>query len=116
MRQEVSRPSLFLAARRTYYYPFMGCTMVSWYKVSRTDWIVQDEFESAWLSNGGPRDAALFGQRNVQARKTDFYFTPAAAERFPELLSRYEAVACSRPNVSELALLVGDQSVLEVPS
>lgn len=92
--------------------------MSSWFKVTRKDWAVVDEFEPIWFENGGPVDAALFFQRNPRERTNDFYFTPAVAQLAPDLLTRYGATPCETPDFwiifpFGIALLVGDQSILE---
>ena len=94
--------------------------MNSWFKVTSKDWAVIDDFEAIWLESGGPVDAALFGQRNQRERTNDFYFTPTVAQLAPDLLRRYGATPCEKPDFSNLppfgiALLVGDQSIIETP-
>lgn len=92
--------------------------MSSWFKVTRKDWAVMDDFETIWLENGGPVDAALFFQRSFRERTNDFYLTPAVAQLAPDLLTRYGATPCETPDFSKtfpfsIALLVGDQRLLE---
>ncbi|HUB52277.1 MAG TPA: hypothetical protein VL986_09025 [Terracidiphilus sp.] len=95
--------------------------MNSWFKVTKKDWAVMDDFETIWLENGGPVDAALFGKRNQRERTNDFYFTPGVAQLAPALLQQYGATPCEKPDFSKpslfgIALLVGDQSIVEPPS
>jgi hypothetical protein len=92
----------------------------SWFKVTRADWVIQDQFESIWTASGGPVEAALFGKRDVRAKATDFYFTPAAARIASDLVEKYGAVPCQPPDLPRqsgsltgLSLLVGDQRILE---
>lgn len=87
--------------------------MNSWYKTTRSDWRIQDEFSEIWLLNGGPPEAGLFAVRNQQSRATDFYLTPKAAILFPDLVAKYGAVECERPDIVTLAFLEGDQSTAE---
>lgn len=87
--------------------------MSSWHKTTRSDWRIQDEFSQAWLLSGGPQGAGLFAVRNRSTRATDFYLTPAAAELFPDLVAKYGATECERPDTSTLAFLEGDQSTAE---
>jgi len=87
--------------------------MTDWYMVTRSDWVIQDEFLPVWMANGGPKDAALFTARNQRERTNTFYFSPSAARIAGELIARYGAVKCPRPEISELVLLVGDQSAIE---
>ncbi len=94
--------------------------MSSWFKVTRKDWAVMDDFETIWLESGGPVDAALFSRRNQRERTNDFYFTPAVARLAPALLQQYGAVPCEKPDFSNpspfgIALLVGDQSGIAPP-
>lgn len=95
--------------------------MGSWFKVTRKDWAVMDDFETIWFNSGGPVDAALFGKRNFRERTTDFYFTPAVAQLAPALLRQYGAEPCGEPDFSNvspfsMSLLVGDQSIIEPQS
>jgi len=91
----------------------------SWYKVTRTDWIIGEQFEALWLRNGGPANAALFAKRNLREKTTDFYFNPAAARLAADLLEEYGAVACPPLDLSQPHpflgpfLYVGDQSIIE---
>jgi hypothetical protein len=94
--------------------------MISWFKVTRPDWAIMDDFEAIWIGSGGPVDAALFVQRNQRERTNEFFFTPAVAQLAPDLLDRYGATACEMPDFTNLSpfgmsLLVGDQSVIETP-
>lgn len=87
--------------------------MASWHKVSRADWIIQDRFEPIWFQCGGPVKAALFGQYDLRTKTTDFYFTPEAVQIAEDLVEEFGAIPCDRPDMSSLALLVGDQSIIE---
>jgi hypothetical protein len=94
--------------------------MNSWFKVARPDWIIIDDFEAIWVNSGGKVDAALFVQRNQRERTNEFYFTPAVAQRTPDLLDRYGATMCETPDFTNLSsfgmsLLVSDQSIIETP-
>jgi len=87
--------------------------MESWYKVIRSDWVIQDEFLAIWMANGGPNDAALFAARDQKSRTNDFYFSPGAARIAGALITHYGGVECPPPEISGLVLLVGDQSATE---
>lgn len=94
--------------------------MRSWFKVTRPDWVIIDDFEAVWVESGGPVDAALFVKRNQRERTNEFYFTPVVAQLASHLLDRYGATACEMPDFTSLSpfgisLLVGDQSVIETP-
>ena len=78
----------------------------SWKKVTRNDWVLMDEFMEIWAQAGWPIDAALFGTRNLRARVTYFYFTPAAALIAADLLEQYGAVPSDPPDFAQSALLV----------
>jgi hypothetical protein len=87
--------------------------MEPWYRVTRSDWIVQDHFQKRWIRAGEPRAAALFGRIDVRASEKTFYFNPEAARLAPDLVELYRAMACKQPDISNLALLVGDKAVVE---
>jgi len=86
---------------------------MTWYKASRTDWVIQDEFEQVWMLSGGPPRAAIFVVRDQPNRSTVFYFTPNAATLVAHRLEAYGAVACEAPSRQGLVLLVGDQSMAD---
>lgn len=92
-----------------------GRLMERWYRVTRTDWIVQNHFRNRWTRAGSPSASALLGRIDVRAGKMTFYFNPEAARLTPDLLELYKAVECDTPNVAALALLVGDQSIVDGP-
>jgi hypothetical protein len=81
-----------------------------WYRAISSEWVIQDEFEKIWMASGGPVDAALFGQRDISNKVTEFYFNPAAARIAPHLVASY-AHECPEPNIRNLALLQGDQRI-----
>lgn len=72
---------------------------------------IQDEFERAFISLGGPTDMAVFDSREVTETGMCLYFTPEAVERAGDLLDRLGAEECDRPT-EELALLVGHADAL----
>jgi hypothetical protein len=84
----------------------------TWCKITQRDWMIQDKFDTIWMGNGAPKDAALFILYSI-SQEMDFYLTPGAVRRFPELVTYYSGIPCPPPNLSVLALLVGDQSITE---
>lgn len=89
--------------------------MDPWYCVVRNDWIIQVHFQNRWKRAGCPNDAALFGRFDIRANKRTFYFNPEAALLAPDLLEIYRAVECKSPNLASLALLVGDEKIIDGP-
>lgn len=92
--------------------------MESWFKITRPDWIVQNEFRAAWLQAHGPVGAALFCERLIRERTNVFYLTPEAAKIAPILIARFGGVPCDAPDLSHSSLrgpflLEGDQSIIE---
>jgi hypothetical protein len=85
----------------------------TWYKITRRDWTIQDQFLLLWLAKRGPKDAALFGSHDLTTKTNYFYLSPGAARIAGDLISHYDGIPCPRPNLSGLALLVGDQSAIE---
>jgi hypothetical protein len=83
---------------------------MAWYRAISSDWVIQDEFEKIWFAIGGPKDAALFGLRDIGNKVTEFYFNPAAAQIAPHLVATY-AQECPDQNIRSLVLLVGDQCI-----
>ncbi|HEY5177843.1 MAG TPA: hypothetical protein VII95_20000 [Terriglobales bacterium] len=72
-------------------------------------WAIQSEFSRLWLTNGSPRDAALFCALLGDLPDGDsLYFSPRASEIAGELIARYSGTECPIPSASELVLLVGD--------
>jgi hypothetical protein len=88
--------------------------MESWCKVVTDDWDIEDHFRKLWLAHGGPRDAALFGPLVARRNAREFFFSPGAARIAASLIVQYSGVQCARPKAVGLALLVGDQSALEL--
>ncbi len=85
-----------------------------WYRAISSNSGLQDEFENIWFTNGGPKDAALFGIYDLRHRMTELYFNPGAARIAAQLVTSY-AEECPPPDIQArgLVLLVGDQSIIE---
>ena len=75
-------------------------------------WKLQSAFETIFLANGGPPDAAMF-TNDVDVDSVIYYFSPGALRIAGNLLTSYGAVPCSRPVRDSVALLVGEQSALD---
>ena len=91
---------------------------------------IQNAFAAIFMSNGGPRDAAMFARSRIDAKLCadnfeaedeegeddkdyqSLYFSPAAAELASGLISRYGGVPCKQPGRS--ALLVGQQDAFRL--
>jgi hypothetical protein len=70
------------------------------------------EFHRIYLSEGEPKDAALFSSRDIQnGYQCHYYFSPAAAVIAWSLLRRYRAVECAAPK--GVTFVVGDLSVMD---
>jgi hypothetical protein len=82
---------------------------MSWYKAIADNTAIGDHFESLWFAKGSPKDAALFGIRDVRHMHYEYYFNPEAALLDPDFV-RKVAIPCDTPDIHErgLILLVGD--------
>ena len=84
-----------------------------WYKVTLTDeditarrhMTLQDEFGALFMTNRGPKDAAMFGNLD-SAEGHHFYFSPGAVRFSMSVLSRWDGRECPVPRSADLALLV----------
>jgi hypothetical protein len=92
--------------------------MSSWYKVTvkyedtipqRAGKSLQDAFLAILVSNGTPKDAALFGDRSDDFERYFYYFSPAAYRIASQLIDSHEGVPCPKPSGKRLAFLVGDE-------
>ncbi len=87
--------------------------MTSWYRVTLSDNDVvvrkhmelQQAFETVFLANGWPKEAAMFA--NIDTLSHHFYFSPGAVRIAKELITAYSGTECSPPSVLDLAMLVG---------
>ncbi len=84
--------------------------METWWTITSTDFVIQNEFAAVFISAGAPQEAALFSVCEPGSKTIEFYFTPAAARLAQGLLVRHGATECSRPDNEHLALLVGNQA------
>jgi hypothetical protein len=92
----------------------MCAALTVWYRVtlSNSDVVarkhmeLQKAFETLFLANQWPRQAAMFA--NVDTLAHHFYFSPGAVEIARELIARYAGTECAKPEVSDLVLLVGN--------
>jgi hypothetical protein len=65
------------------------------------------QFHKIYLSNGEPKDAAMFSSRDIQnGYRCHYYFSPAAAVIAPSLMGLYNAVPCLPPR--DVTFVVGD--------
>jgi len=82
-----------------------------WYRAIGPTTSIADYFESVWLAKGSPKDAALFGIRDVRHMQYEYYFNPQAASLDRDFISKYTQ-ECPRPDISGrgLVLVVGDQN------
>ena len=98
---------------------------MSWHKAFFTDDQVgrdehqklRDLFIATWIAAGSPKRVAVFlgkrisGERRGEGRHP-IYFSPAATEHFPSLITRYTAEPCEVPYSAELSYYGGDNSGL----
>lgn len=90
--------------------------MSSWYRIVLSDEDViarkhmelQQAFETVFLANRWPSDAAMFS--GVDTLTHDFYFSPAAARIAKDLLKFYGASTCPGPSPADIVLLIGTPS------
>ncbi len=74
---------------------------------------LQSEFETAFIANCGPKDAAMFTNRAEDFETCVYYFSPAAAAIAGILIESYKGVKCSPPAMDKVSLLVGHTGALE---
>jgi hypothetical protein len=92
----------------------MRAAVTAWYRVtlSNSDVVarrhmeLQKGFETLFLANRWPTQAAMFA--NVDSLAHHFYFSPGAVEIASDLIARYSGAECAKPEVSDLVLLVGN--------
>jgi len=92
----------------------MRAAVTPWYRVtlSNSDVVarrhmeLQTAFETLFLANQWPKQAAMFA--NVDSLAHHFYFSPGAVEIASDLIARYSGTECAKPEVSDLVLLVGN--------
>jgi hypothetical protein len=93
--------------------------MSSWYKVTvkyedttpqSAGRSLQDAFLAILVSNGTPRDAALFGDRSDDFEQYFYYFSPGAYRIASKLIDSHRGVPCAKPSGKRLAFLVGDET------
>jgi hypothetical protein len=68
---------------------------------------LRSAFESAFMANRSPKDAALFTNDSEDLKHCFYYFSPGAAAIAKALIETYKAVKCSAPVQGEVALLLG---------
>ena len=68
---------------------------------------LQNAFATLFMTNGGPRDAAMFTDIDV-GENSYFYFSPEATRIASALIAKYGGVQCSPPTHFGKALLVGN--------
>ena len=98
----------------------MCAAVTAWYRVtlSNSDVVarrhmeLQRAFETLFLANQWPKQAAMFA--NVDTLAHHFYFSPGAVEIARELIAGYAGTECAQPEVSDLVLLVGNPGWREV--
>jgi len=96
--------------------PGYNFVVSAWYRVTLSDEEViarkhmelQQGFETVFLANRWPNDAAMFSSVDTLAHH--FYFSPAAVRMAKGLLKHYAAAECTPPSASDLVLLVGTPS------
>lgn len=74
---------------------------------------LRDEFASAFMAAGAPREAALL-ENSPNSNSTVFYFTPAASNLFGRNLLRYSAEATVAPPLEGSVLVVGVYDALGI--
>lgn len=67
---------------------------------------LQNAFERMFMAAIGPKDAAMFTQREF-SEPHYFYFSPGAVQIFDAILRVYKASSCDAPSIEDVTLLVG---------
>jgi hypothetical protein len=78
---------------------------------------IGNEYEQILISNGFPKEAALFASDNLGGGADEFhyvYFSPGAARIAGALLSKLGAAPCDKPSANTVGLLVGHDSDREL--
>ena len=76
---------------------------------------LQEEFQTLFMMNLGPKDAAMFTTYTDHRAPYVYFFSPGAARLAKLLIDRYRGVECPAPKASELSLLVGNASLDQIP-
>ena len=92
----------------------MGPTVTGWCRVtlsnsdvvSRRHMELQKAFETLFLANQWPSQAAMFA--NVDTLAHHFYFSPGAVAIAGDLISGYAGTECAKPEIADIVLLVGN--------
>jgi hypothetical protein len=90
--------------------------MENWYAVTMQDTDIsahkdvqlQNDFINLFIADGGPRDAAMFG--DLAGTGHHFYFSPGAMKFASSFLATYAAVPCQRPPGNQVMFLVGEEN------
>lgn len=88
-----------------------------WYKIQMSDDEVasgkniglQNAFQALWIAMRGPKEAAMFANRNIEDDHT-FFFSPACSSFFSQDLTSFGATECPAPTRESVILLVGLQA------
>ena len=95
--------------------------MSGWYKVtlsvsevaSGKGIILQEQFSALFIAAGAPRDAGMFGSRDVMLNI--YYFSPGAIGFAMPLILAFAGVECQPPTKSEVHALVSHTDTGDIP-
>ncbi|MGA9472150.1 MAG: hypothetical protein WBV36_06785 [Terriglobales bacterium] len=94
--------------------------MTTWYKVTfpygqsaAMANSLQLAFEKIWMSEGAPRNAALFASHGSSHEDEFIYFSPAAVAIAKSVVDEFNGVSCSPPAHDGTILLIGHADARE---
>ena len=67
---------------------------------------IQSQFEELFSKYQAPQGMALFS-RSLSIGDIELYFSPGSSEYALGLIDQYNGVECEKPDINDLALLVG---------
>jgi hypothetical protein len=74
---------------------------------------LRSAFETTFMANRSPKDAAMFTSDPEDFHHCFYYFSPGAAAIAKALIENYKAVKCFAPTRGEVSLLVGHADALK---
>lgn len=71
----------------------------------------QNEFAARWRAERAPKDAAMFDSAPLELAGKTLYFSPGSIRFLQDIIDGYAGAEIERPDVTEVALLVGHADV-----
>jgi hypothetical protein len=91
---------------------------MEWYKIFLTNEQIrngvqiqiQDQFTNLWMKLKAPKDVTMFDDARTEVKGKTIYFSPGAIAFMIDIINQYLGEETERPNINEVALLVGHDS------